>query len=38
MDALIPGLQKEIFGKRGILTVVLQGGNIKLGDSIRLEP
>ena len=38
MDALIPGLQKEIFGKRGILTVVLQGGEIGVGDPIRLEP
>ena len=38
MDALIPGLREEIFGKRGILTVVLQGGDIKVGDAIRLEP
>ncbi|MXZ90499.1 MAG: MOSC domain-containing protein [Chloroflexi bacterium] len=38
MDALIPGLRQEIFGKRGILTVVLQGGEINVGDSIRLEP
>ena len=38
MDALIPGLQKEIFGRRGILTVVLQGGEISIGDPIRLEP
>ncbi len=38
MDALIPGLQKEIFGRRGILTVVLQGGEINVGDPIRLEP
>jgi MOSC domain-containing protein YiiM len=38
MDALIPGLQKEIFGRRGILTVVLQGGEISIGDTIRLEP
>ena len=38
MDALIPGLQKEIFGRRGILTVVLQGGDISVGDTIRLEP
>ncbi len=38
MDALIPGLQQEIFGRRGILTVVLQGGDINVGDSIRLEP
>jgi MOSC domain-containing protein YiiM len=38
MDALIPGLQKEIFGHRGILTVVLQGGEISVGDTIRLEP
>ena len=38
MDALIPGLREDIFGKRGILTVVLQGGEIKVGDAIRLEP
>ena len=38
MDALIPGLRQEIFGKRGILTVVLQGGEINVGDAIRLEP
>ena len=38
MDALIPGLQKEIFGRRGILTVVLQGGEINVGDTVRLEP
>jgi len=38
MDALIPGLREEIFGRRGILTVVLQGGDIKVGDAIRLEP
>lgn len=38
MDALIPGLQKELFGRRGILTVVLQGGEINVGDPIRLEP
>jgi MOSC domain-containing protein YiiM len=38
MDALIPGLQKEIFGRRGILTVVLQGGEINVGDAIHLEP
>ncbi len=38
MDALIPGLREEIFGRRGILTVVLQGGQISVGDPIRLEP
>ena len=38
MDALTPGLQKEIFGRRGILSVVLQGGEINVGDPIRLEP
>ena len=38
MDALIPGLRQEIFGKRGILTIVMQGGEINIGDTIRLEP
>ena len=38
MDALIPGLRAELEGRRGILTVVLQGGKIRVGDAIRLEP
>ena len=38
MDALSPGLRAELQGRRGILTVVLQGGDISVGDAIRLEP
>ena len=38
MDALSPGLRSELQGRRGILTVVLQGGDISVGDAIRLEP
>ena len=38
MDALVPGLRAELEGRRGILTVVLQGGEIRVGDAIRLEP
>ena len=38
MDAITPGLRTELQGRRGILTVVLQGGDIAVGDPIRLEP
>lgn len=38
MDAISPGLRGELQGRRGILTVVLQGGDISVGDAIRLEP
>ena len=38
MDAITPGLRAELQGRRGILTVVLQGGDIAVGDPIRLEP
>ena len=38
MDAIRPGLREELDGQRGILTVVINGGNINIGDSIRIEP
>jgi len=38
MDAIRPGLREELDGQRGILTVVINGGDIKTGDSIRIEP
>ena len=38
MDAIRPGLRGEINHRRGQLAVVINGGPIKVGDSIRLEP
>ena len=38
MDAIRPGLRNELDGQRGILTVVINGGDINIGDSIRIEP
>ena len=38
MDAIRPGLRDELDGQRGILTVVINGGDINIGDSIRIEP
>ena len=38
MDAIRPGLREELDGQRGILTVVINGGDINIGDSIRIEP
>ena len=38
MDAIRPGLRKEIYGRRGILATVINGGPIKVGDPIRIEP
>ena len=38
MDAIRPGLRTEINHRRGQLAVVINGGSIKVGDSIRLEP
>ena len=38
MDAIRPGLRKEINHRRGQLATVINGGSIKVGDSIRLEP
>ena len=37
MDALVLGLQDKIDGKRGMLAKVLNGGNIRVGDSVRVE-
>ena len=31
-------LRDELDGQRGILTVVINGGDINIGDSIRIEP
>jgi MOSC domain-containing protein YiiM len=38
MDAIRPGLQGELKGRRGIITMVLNGGTLKVGDAVRVEP
>jgi len=35
MEAIRPGLQKELWGRRGMLCRVLDGGVIRRGDSIE---
>jgi MOSC domain-containing protein YiiM len=35
MEAIRPGLRKELWGRRGMLCRVLQGGVIRRGDSIE---
>ena len=37
MDAIQPGLMSKIDGRRGMLAKVLNGGNIKVGDSVTVE-
>ena len=37
MDALVLGLQDKIDGKRGMLAKVVNGGQIKVGDSVRVD-
>ena len=38
MDDIRPGLRQELEGRRGILTMVLNGGDVKVGDQVRVEP
>ena len=38
MDVIRPGLRGSIDGRRGMLAMVINGGPIKVGDSIRIEP
>ncbi len=38
MDGIRPGLQQLLKGRRGKLAMVINGGLIKVGDSIRVEP
>ncbi len=38
MEAIRPGLQKELIGRRGRFVRVIQGGAIALGDSIEVLP
>jgi len=35
MEAIRPGLRKELWGRRGMLCRVLEGGVIRRGDSIE---
>ena len=37
MDAIRMGLMDQLQGKRGMLAKVINGGNIKVGDSITVE-
>ena len=37
MDEIRPGLQSEIDGRRGIITRVLNGGVLKVGDGAQVE-
>ena len=38
MDAIRPGLREIINGQRGMLAIVINGGPIKVGDTVRIEP
>ena len=38
MDAIRSGLQQLLKGRRGKLAMVINGGPIKVGDPIRIEP
>ncbi len=38
MNNIRPGLLEEIQGRRGMLAVVINGGEFKVGDTVRLEP
>ncbi len=38
MDAVQSGLMEKIDGRRGMLAMVINGGHIKVGDSVRVEP
>lgn len=38
MNNIRPGLLEEIQGRRGILAMVINGGEIKVGDTARVEP
>ena len=38
MDVIRDGLRKTLDGRRGMLATVINGGPIKVGDSIRIEP
>ena len=38
MDAIRPGLRDRLDGRRGMLAMVINGGAIKVGDPVRIEP
>ena len=38
MDPIQPGLMSKTAGRRGMLAKVINGGNIKVGDSVKIEP
>ena len=38
MDAIRPGLRGDLDGRRGMLATVINGGPIRVGDPIRIEP
>jgi MOSC domain-containing protein YiiM len=38
MEKIRPGLRKELWGRRGMLCVVLEGGVIRRGDPIEKHP
>jgi MOSC domain-containing protein YiiM len=38
MDAIRPGLRERLDGRRGMLAMVINGGPLKVGDPIRIEP
>ena len=38
MDEIRPGLREVLDGRRGIITSVLNGGTLRVGDNVRVEP
>ena len=38
MDEIRPGLRVDLIDRRGIVTMVLSGGTLRVGDAVRLEP
>ena len=38
MDAIQSGLKDKLDGRRGMLAMVINGGRIKVGDPVRVEP
>ncbi len=38
MDEIRPGLQRQLWGRRGMLARVMSGGVISVGDSVRIFP
>ena len=38
MNDIKPGLRRELNGRRGMLAMVINGGPVKVGDPVRLEP